>query len=83
MRRGGARKWAALSPDERARTLDAYDDLWEAAADARSNGFSRFEVHEAIYAPARRLGVFVWPSLVNRIMREVREAVPHPVSSRW
>jgi hypothetical protein len=81
--KGGHSEWRTLSSQERSRTLDAYDDLWLAAADARSEGFSRWEPHEAIYAPARRLGVWVWPALADRIMSEVEKAVPHPVSSRW
>lgn len=81
--RGGRKAYRALTPEERARTLAHFDDLWEAAAEARRGGFHHRELHEAIFAPARRMGVFVWPALAQRIAAEVRAAYPHSVDSRW
>ena len=76
--RGGRKPYRELPPTERARTLDHEDALIEAAEDAIRDGWHPYERHEVIYANARRLGVWVWPALAERIARTARDGAVSP-----
>ena len=64
-----------LTETERAAAWDAYDDLLDAACDARSNGWASWE-RDHVIAAARRLGVTVWPRLIERVLKDARGMVP-------
>ncbi|MCW2983499.1 MAG: hypothetical protein JWR63_1069 [Conexibacter sp.] len=58
-----------ISAVDRCRALDAYDDLLDAACEAYRHGW-RCHERDVIAAEARRLGLTVWPALLDRITRE-------------
>jgi hypothetical protein len=69
--------YADLTPAQRERTLDAYGDLLAAAQQARRDGWLPHE-REPLLSEARRLGVFVWPALMDRITREAVQTTAAP-----
>lgn len=77
---GGRCPYARLTTEERARTLDAVDALVDAAADAIATGFHPVnDAHEVLWANARQLGVYVWPTLAKRIVADARYSMPSPL----
>ena len=76
---GGTQPYVQIAREDRRRTMQAYDDLVAAAEHAIGQGFHpRNDLHEIIAAPARELGVFVWPTLGRRIVAEARWSTPSP-----
>jgi hypothetical protein len=78
---GGRRYFRLLTAADRRRTLAAEDALTAAAADYwQRQGWHRHELPEVIYAEARRVGVYVWPALAERIVAEVASRPPQRAS---
>jgi hypothetical protein len=63
------RPYRLIPAAERVRTLAHADALIGAAADALEEGWQGWE-NDSICAEARRLGLFLWPTLRDRLMRE-------------
>ena len=68
------RRWRLLSPAERDAVHAAWDDLLDAAIEARRTGWHRWERDPAV-AAARALGVTLWPAAADRLAREARDLV--------
>lgn len=61
--------YRSIPAAERARTLDHEDDLIEAACASRREGWCAHE-RDVLTSEARRLGLHVWPALLDRLTRE-------------
>jgi len=61
--------YRSIPSAERARTLAAYDDLLDAACAAREEGWRSHE-RDVLSSEARRLGLRIWPALLDRMTRE-------------
>ncbi len=69
-----------LSLADRTATLDAYDKLLAAACELIGYGFHPVgDIHEMAYAPARKLGLTMWPSLAQEIAADAAAMVPPPI----
>lgn len=69
--------YRTLTQRQRAATENVYDDLLEAAQQARREGWLRHE-RDPLVAAARRLGVVLWPALADRITKEAIETMAAP-----
>jgi hypothetical protein len=69
--------WRTLTREQRAATLDAYDDLLAAAQQACREGWFSYE-RDPLCSEARRLGVVLWPALADRITIEARRTTAAP-----
>jgi hypothetical protein len=78
---GGGRPYRDLTPVERNRTRDHYLDLLDAACDARRTGWRTTE-RDPLYAAARSLGVWVWPTLAIEITREATRLAAAPLNTK-
>jgi len=69
---GGIAPYRKIMAADRRRTLDVYDDLLDAAALARFEGWRPHEV-DPIVSAARSLEVTIWPALVRRLIADAAE----------
>lgn len=71
------RPYRTLTPAQRIAVENAWDELPEAACEARRTGWHRWE-RDPVIAAARVLGLTLWPSAVDRLSREARDLVAAP-----